>query len=500
MAEIYTSQQEETLIDDLLRHGLHNSKRPKLGILRLALGLSLHMKTPPDIKWANTTPKDGKPYKMERITGLNSDSNRNNNYENALKAMLSVYHQQDLFADSTLFVSWIRAHVHRGLDEISRSWRPGNDFIEYLLQEFSDVWQSDSSPSPAQEESGNQLKDALLEIGVTAKIVNEINSARVMRYVLSLEDIHQLDKLKKGLEKLAIIIGVNDGGIIFKTTNEPRKVTLDIPKESKTWQQINGDALIDWAKLHQQQRNQFQVWLGKGVDGEAVTIELTDLPHLLVAGTTGSGKSVCLHSIIGSLLAMNDQSQYQLALLDPKQVEFTQYQNLPNLFGKEVHINAVNCAACLAQLVEEMESRNEMMASKQVRNIAELAEHDRPPLIFVFVEELADLVMQMGNAETHLIRLAQKARASGIHLILATQRPDAKTFSGLLRSNIPARIALRVQKHKESEIILDQSGAEKLLGKGDMLVKLPDIAEPVRAHGGFIKRSDLDYVQNNLMR
>lgn len=500
MAEIYTSQQEESLIDDLLRQGLHNSKRPKLTILRLALGLSLHIKTPPDIKWASTTIKDGKPYKLERVTGVHSENNRNNNYENALKAMLSVYHQQDLFADNQLFVTWIRAHVHRGLDEISRSWRPGNDFIEYLLQEFSDVWQNDSAATALQQETGNQLKEALLEIGVTAKIVNEINSARVMRYVLSLEDIHQLDKLKKGLEKLAVIIGVNDGGIIFKTTNEPRKVTLDVPKENKAWQQINGDALIDWAKLQQQDRNLFGVWLGKGVDGEAVTIELTDLPHLLVAGTTGSGKSVCLHSIVASLLAMNDKSLYQLALLDPKQVEFTQYQSLPNLFGGEVHVNSVNCASCLEQLVDEMESRNELMAGKQVRNIAELAESDRPPLIFVFVEELADLVMQMGNAETHLIRLAQKARASGIHLILATQRPDAKTFSGLLRSNIPARIALRVQKQKESEIILDQGGAEKLLGKGDMLVKLPDAAEPVRAHGGFIKQSDLDYVQNNLMR
>lgn len=501
LAEFHTTKQEENLIDDLLRHGLHNPKRHKLGILRLALGLSLHIQLPPDEKWAYSTSKDGKPYKLERITGVQSEDSdgRTKNYENTIKAIMSVYHQQDMFADHNLFTRWLRAHVHRGLTEISNSWRPGNDFIDYLLNEFSSVWSNTSNTSEVtHQHTTDQLKNGLLEIGVSAKVVNEIIGARVRRYVLNFDDIHHWDNLKKGLEKLAVIMGINDGGIILKKSKEPRQVSLDIPKNSKEWQQITGSDLFDWSRSQVNSRNTFNVWLGKSVDGLDVAIQLTDLPHLMVAGTTGSGKSVCLHSIIVSLLTLNDQSVFQLALLDPKQVEFSQYQELKNLFGDEVNTNIISCANCLAELVEEMERRNNLMSSKQVRNLAELDDVDRPPLIFVFVEELADLVMQMGNSETHLIRLAQKARASGIHLILATQRPDAKTFSGLLRSNIPARIALRVQKQKESEIILDQGGAEKLLGKGDMLVKLPENNEPIRVHGGYIKQSDINYVQANL--
>jgi S-DNA-T family DNA segregation ATPase FtsK/SpoIIIE len=170
-------------------------------------------------------------------------------------------------------------------------------------------------------------------------------------------------------------------------------------------------------------------------------------------------------------------------LIDPKGTEFPLYRKLPNLFGGACAKNIVEALDIFNALVEEMESRNRRFVELGVRNYEEASSKIPLPRIVVVVEELADLLMQSRELETPLIRLAQKARSAGIHLILATQRPDAATFSGLLRSNVPVRIALRVQKHTESSIILDQKGAEALLGKGDMLVKLTDRSEPIRLHG-----------------
>jgi S-DNA-T family DNA segregation ATPase FtsK/SpoIIIE len=211
----------------------------------------------------------------------------------------------------------------------------------------------------------------------------------------------------------------------------------------------------------------------------------------LVAGATGSGKTVCLHGLITSLLSTLAPASLQLALIDPKGTEFNTYAKLVNLFGGMIAKSVVNAADILNRLVDEMESRNRHFAEMGVNNIDEAAKKTPIPRIVVVVEELADLLMQSKELEGPLVRLAQKARSAGIHLILATQRPDSVTFSGLLRSNIPVRIALRVQKHTESTIILDEKGAEALLGKGDMLLKLTDHPNLVRVHGAKIGDSEI---------
>ncbi|MDH5299653.1 MAG: FtsK/SpoIIIE domain-containing protein, partial [Desulfobulbaceae bacterium] len=237
------------------------------------------------------------------------------------------------------------------------------------------------------------------------------------------------------------------------------------------------------------------VWLGQDVLGRDFDFDLTEAPHLLVSGTTGSGKSVCLHSIIISLLASMAQQKLQLALIDPKRVEFARYEKLPNLYEGEVVNLPDRALLLLEKLVQEMEKRHEELQRAGVTSLAEgLKKHVLElPFIVVVVEELADLLMQSREIETPLVRLAQKARASGIHLVLATQRPDATILTGLLRGNIPSRIALRVQKSTESKIILDENGAEALLGKGDMLAKVPPHGEPIRAHGAKITTDDLGF-------
>ncbi|MDO9065374.1 MAG: FtsK/SpoIIIE domain-containing protein, partial [Sulfuricella sp.] len=201
-----------------------------------------------------------------------------------------------------------------------------------------------------------------------------------------------------------------------------------------------------------------------------------------------SGKSVCLHVLLLSILTTRSPQRAQLVLIDPKRVEFTPYQGIPSLYAPVI-TEGIEAARCLKGLVREMESREKLLASRSAREWGELSDN-APPRLVVVVEELAELLAQSPEAEESLVRLAQKARAAGIHLVLATQRPDAATFSGLLRANIPSRIALTVQKGADSRIILDEMGAEKLLGKGDMLVKWLG-GKTTRVHGINLTPDDI---------
>lgn len=228
--------------------------------------------------------------------------------------------------------------------------------------------------------------------------------------------------------------------------------------------------------------------------GVPVVFDLAEAPHLLVGGTTGSGKSVCVNALLLSLFLASQNRPIKLALIDPKQVEFSLWRDCGLLYA-DIATSASSAIGLLDELVDEMESRYAQFSELGVKNLTEARERGFDGgWIVVAVDELADLVMQGKsgkNAEEKLVRLAQKARSAGIHLILATQRPDAKTFSGLLRSNCPARIALKVQKSTESTIILDETGAESLLGKGDMLIK--GVGVPMqRAHGYYIQASEVE--------
>jgi S-DNA-T family DNA segregation ATPase FtsK/SpoIIIE len=234
------------------------------------------------------------------------------------------------------------------------------------------------------------------------------------------------------------------------------------------------------------------LWPGVDVLGRPFVFDLGRAPHLLVGGATGSGKSVCLHALLVSLLRGPSRHGLKLCLIDPKRVELEVYGRIRGLIGGGIVSDAEQAMTVLADLVSEMERRTARLAEMGVRDLPEAhaAGVRDLPYIAVFVEELADLLMQSRAIEEPLVRLAQKARATGIHLILATQRPDAATFSGLLRSNIPARIALTVQKASESKIILDRAGAERLTGMGDMLVATGE-AEPVRVHGVRVMADDI---------
>jgi len=240
--------------------------------------------------------------------------------------------------------------------------------------------------------------------------------------------------------------------------------------------------------------------------------DLADMPHLLIAGRTGTGKSVCLNSIILSLLLTRTPEECRLLMIDPKQVELAEYGKLPHLMHPVVTDNS-KAEAILAWAVDKMEDRYELLRKARVRNIAgfnelgraeilkrikpiDQAEADivpgRLPYIVIIVDEVGDLMMAMKKeVEGHIIRLAQKSRAAGIHLILTTQRPTVDVITGLIKSNLPARICFQVADRSNSRVVLDEMGAEKLLGKGDMLFLQPNTSTIVRAQGAFASDQEI---------
>ncbi|MEN2185081.1 DNA translocase FtsK [Streptococcus pneumoniae] len=263
-----------------------------------------------------------------------------------------------------------------------------------------------------------------------------------------------------------------------------------------------------WERSQTKAENFLEIPLGKAVNGTARAFDLSKMPHLLVAGSTGSGKSVAVNGIIASILMKARPDQVKFMMVDPKMVELSVYNDIPHLLIPVV-TNPRKASKALQKVVDEMENRYELFAKVGVRNIAgfnaKVEEFNAQseykqiplPLIVVIVDELADLMMVASKeVEDAIIRLGQKARAAGIHMILATQRPSVDVISGLIKANVPSRVAFAVSSGTDSRTILDENGAEKLLGRGDMLFKPINENHPVRLQGSFISDDDVERIVN----
>jgi DNA segregation ATPase FtsK/SpoIIIE, S-DNA-T family len=244
-------------------------------------------------------------------------------------------------------------------------------------------------------------------------------------------------------------------------------------------------------------------WLGKGIDGNPVWTDLAKMPHVLVAGTTGSGKSACVNGILSSILMQASPNEVRLVLVDPKQVELNHYENVPHLLTPVVTSPRL-AANVLSNLIGEMETRYGIMSEARCRNLGELnrfrikAGEAPLPHILCVIDELADLMMVApAEVEDSIIRLAQKSRATGIHLVLATQRPSTDIITGTIKVNIPARIAFAVSSQTDSRVILDQGGAEALLGQGDMLFRGAGSSKLQRVQGAFITEEEIARITNH---
>lgn len=414
-------------------------------------------------------------------------------------------HQGEAIDSMDAFRSAVRKHWHRGAQLLIQDWDEalGNfdKFLETLIIRRADLPDVASTPlkkglavnTEKPQDASALLIRALAEIGVAVEIKGLIHGPRVSRYKVFLPDINQFDKLRKGLERLGLALNLQKSRPVLSTGDEAKTVSLDVPRPQVSWTPVGFGQFRDWVTSSKYSPGSLSVYPGVDLLGNPYSFDLAAAPHLLVGGTTGSGKSVCLHAMILSLIARMAPSALQIALIDPKQVEMAVYRGSPYLYRGEIATTAATAREMLIELVAEMEARYSNFMTAGVSNIDEARKKKiEMPYIVVVIEELADLLIMDKDIEDHIVRLAQKARAAGIHLIIATQRPDAKTFSGLIRSNIPARIALTVQKSTESNIILDETGAEDLLGAGDMLVKSKPGSLCERVHGVRIDRADIE--------
>jgi len=271
-------------------------------------------------------------------------------------------------------------------------------------------------------------------------------------------------------------------------------VGIEVPNEDPTLVPLRGVMESD---AFARSRSPLTIALGRDVSGQPVVADLGDMPHLLIAGATGSGKSVCINSIISCLLMENQPETLSLLLIDPKMVELTPYNGIPHLVSPVV-VELEQAAMALRWVSAEMENRYRLFAATNTRTLngynraATRRGEETLPYIIVIVDELADLMFAAPDeVERHICRIAQKARATGIHLVIATQRPSVDVITGLIKANFPARISFAMASQTDSRVILDSAGAEKLLGRGDMLYMAPEASSLTRIQGSFVSDREI---------
>jgi len=334
------------------------------------------------------------------------------------------------------------------------------------------------------------LEDTLASFGVGAKVVHIERGPSIARYELRPERGVKISRIASLADDLALALAAASVRIEAPIPGKSA-VGIEVPNQTISIVAIREilDALPNRGKVP-------PLWmaLGKDITGRPVFGDLCTMPHLLVAGATGAGKSVCLNTIIASLLVSATPDQVQMLMIDPKRVELTVFNGIPHLI-KDVIVDPRLAAGALFEMTKEMESRYERFAKAGVRKIEEYntkypTEH--LPYVVIIIDELADLMLVApARVETTIMRLAQLGRATGIHLIVATQRPSVDVITGLIKANVPSRISFAVSSQADSRVILDVNGAERLLGRGDMLFLPIDAAKPIRAQGALITNSEV---------
>jgi S-DNA-T family DNA segregation ATPase FtsK/SpoIIIE len=351
---------------------------------------------------------------------------------------------------------------------------------------------ADKGVDPRDHEAvSRKLVEALGHFGVEAKIVGIVSGPHISRYELRLAPGTKVKKVTELTNDLAYALASTDIRILAPIPGK-QAVGVEVPNTRRRIVRL-GDIYAG----RPEKTSPLVAWLGKGIDGNPVWTDLAKMPHVLVAGTTGSGKSGCVNAILSSILMQASPNEVRLVLVDPKQVELNHYENVPHLLTPVVTSPRL-AANVLANLIGEMESRYGIMGEARCRNLAELnrarAKAGEPPLphILCVIDELADLMMVApAEVEDSIIRLAQKSRATGIHLVLATQRPSTDIITGTIKVNIPARIAFAVSSQTDSRVILDQGGAEALLGQGDMLFRGAGTSKLQRIQGAFVTEEEI---------
>ncbi|HYO24260.1 MAG TPA: DNA translocase FtsK 4TM domain-containing protein [Lacipirellulaceae bacterium] len=355
------------------------------------------------------------------------------------------------------------------------------------------------------------LEKTFKNFGFNVKVVEIETGPVIAQFEVELEAGLRLSKITGLADDLAIALRVPSVRIVAPIPGK-NTVGIEVPNENR--QLVRLREVIEEAN-GRAKRMKIPIYLGKDVAGNPLTVDLTSLPHLLIAGRTGTGKSVCLNSIIVSMIMSRGPDEVRMLMIDPKMVELSGYRKLPHLMHPVV-TDMRKAEAILSWAVDKMEERYALLARAGVRHVTvynqlsdeELRERIEPtselewesiprslPFIVIVADEIADLMMTSGKeVEQHIIRLAQKSRAVGIHLILATQKPTVDVITGLIKSNLPARIAFQVASRTDSRVVLDEMGADKLLGNGDMLFLSPGTSQLLRGQGTFLSDDEITRV------
>lgn len=347
------------------------------------------------------------------------------------------------------------------------------------------------------ETNANTIVEALRSFGVQTKCIGTCRGPSVTRYELQPAAGVKISKITGLADDIALNLASSGIRIEAPIPNRPA-VGIEVP--NKIRDTVPFRQLIESNDIGEK-KSKLAAVLGKDISGEIVIADIAEMPHLLIAGTTGSGKSVCVNSIIMSILFRSKPEEVRFIMIDPKAVEFMAYNGIPHLLIPVV-TDPKKAAGALNWAVGEMLKRYSMFSEYNVRNIHgynSLADKDpemkKMEQIVIFIDELADLIMASKNeVEDSICRLAQMARAAGMHLVIATQRPTVDVVTGLIKANIPSRIALKVSSGTDSRVIMDEQGAEKLLGKGDMLFKSVSMPKPIRVQGCWISDKEVERV------
>jgi S-DNA-T family DNA segregation ATPase FtsK/SpoIIIE len=336
------------------------------------------------------------------------------------------------------------------------------------------------------------LENTLESFGIQAKVVQVSFGPVVTRYEVQPSPGIKVSRIVNLADDIALSLAVPDVRIEAPI---PGKAAIGIEVPNKEVLKVYFREIIESAEF-KNSSSKLTVALGKDIAGKPVVADLAEMPHLLIAGATGSGKSVCINTIITSILYKASPNEVKLLLIDPKVVELTTYNGIPHLIAPVV-TDAKKAASALNWMVSEMERRYKLFAKEGVREINRFNEvsQEKLPKVLVIIDELADLMMvSPREVEESICRLAQMARAAGIHLVVATQRPSVDVITGLIKANIPSRISFAVSSQVDSRTILDMAGAEKLLGKGDMLFFPVGAAKPMRIQGAFLSEKEVEKV------